>query len=596
MIFICFIVVIFYCSGSFLSELIFGYLSDYLGKYVIINILAVVFAINQIIYFFLFQYVKELNNISNSYFIWSFFSFFLGTCTNPLKSFVTCFYLELFPNKDELFSANGLVQSASCLSFLLNFLFFIKIQQVKYMFVFFFVITVAFIIIFLKFYRENPRFYSETRYIFDEGLNTELKKLAVMQIMDTKKIQTNVMETVSKTESLNESKKTFSKHNETMAVKSSKDDLIFKKAEIERKIKTIKKEKSKNTKKMHFKKGLLQDENRPKKGKCPCPFFKINFKFDEDKENSQNEVVKRNTILNRNGLKLGNRAGINFTRDRVKAEGRKTLQSNNSKILRRHGRISKDISGKDINVLTKDLISYNFENDLYIKKYIFTYALLKLSFCICYESQIFLVHHRITDPVTSPEYRSFGFLFNLVFFTKFAYILAGKISFFMNSRTLNMICLLVFGFMMIVVDISLTYTSTQKNLYFGDENFFYKNTTKPWMRIFCVIAISVVYSLFEISIISYPPTLYRGKVMTKINLISNLTPIMTYLAAFLIDVFTIYIGILALIIFFLYFTRLNDLNLEILESSDEAYVTKIKTYINKRFSKINIVEKFEKNN
>lgn len=600
LIFYCFLNLLIYNCGSFMSELVFGYLSDYIGKYIIINILAVTFAINQIIYFCLFNFLEEINSGNNSNLIWGIFAFFLGTCTTPLKSFITCFYLELFPNKEELFSANGLIQSATSFSFIWNFIFLIKVKQIKYIFLFFFVIAVAFIVIFIKYFRENPRFYSENRNLFDEMLNIELKKLAIMQIMDTKKIQTPILETVNQTEKINETKKTLLKHNESITAKNSKDDLIFKKEEIEKKIRAIKKMKSKNTKRMNFKKDALHELNVAKKRKCPCPFLIFNSKRDEDSDDSQNEIVKRNTLLNRKRLSVSNRNFNNFNRDRFRAQvipaSRKSIQNKDSKILRRHGLTSKDISGQDFDTLTKDLISYNYENDLYIKKYIFTYALVKLSFAICYTSQYFYVHNKITDPNSDGEYRKFSFLFYIFFFTKLAHILAGKFSFFINSRTLIIICLIIYGFIMIFVDLSLIYTSTQKIYYFGQEKTFYQTTTRSWMRIFAAITIAVVNSLFEISIISYPPTLYRGKVMMKINLLANIAPIMTYVAVFLIDTWAIYIGILALIILFLYFTRLNDLNLEILESRDEAYVTQIKMYINKRFSKINIVDKVDKNN
>jgi len=580
MIFYCFVLVFIYNCGSFISELVFGYLSDYIGKYIIINILAVAFAVNQIIYFLLFYFVEKINSSDSSYIIWAMFSFSLGTCTTPLKSFIICFYLELFPNKDELFSANGLIQSATSFSFILNFLFFITVQQVEFLFIFYFIIAVAFIVIFIKYFRENPRFYSETRYIRDEMLNIELKKLAVMQIMDTKKIDNQVLDTMNTntSEKINENKKRLTKHSESLATKNinNKDDLIFKKDEIEKKIKAIRKVKSKNTKRMSLKKSALEDLKHQKR-KCPCPTFNFSKKKNEDSDDFHNELVRKNTLFNKKRQIINER------------------NPNSISKKRRHGRTSKDITSQDLDYLTKDMLKYNFDNDLYVKKYIFTYALVKLSFSLCYTSQILDVHNKISDPNSDYHYRSFGFLFNIFLFNMLAHILAGKFSFFINSRTLNIICLIVFGIIMIFIDMSLIFPSTLKNLFFGSELNYFNATSKPWMRIFSVITISIVNSLFEISVISYPPTLYRGKVMMKINLLANFSPFLTYIAIFLIDTWAVYIGILALIVLFLYFTRLNDYNLEILESRDEAYVTQIKMYFNKRFSKINNLDKVEKN-
>lgn len=601
----CFILCVIFNCGSFTSELVFGYLSDYIGKYIIINILSVVFAVNQIIYFFLFHHLEEINEKDYSNFIWGIFAFFLGASTTPLKNFIICFYLELFPSKDELFSANGLIQSATSFSFILNFLFFIKLKQIKYIFVFYFAIVLAFIFVFMKYFRENPRFYSETRNISNEMLNIELKKLAVMQIMDTRKIQNPLLDTINNTnnEKLNfsEGKKTLNRKNESIGVKNSKEDLIFKKDEIEKKIKEINKINKKNTKKMNMKKGALEDLKTNKSRKCPCDFFSFFSNKKNKNDNSddyKNELVRRNTFLNKSAKTI---KASSVARQRVKAEGyvfsRKSLQSsnNNPKMSRRHGRISKDISGQDMDTLTKDLISHSYDNDLYIKKYIFTYSLVKLSFSICYTSQYFYIHNKITDPNSDNEYRSFSFLFNIFVLTNLVHVLAGKFSFFINSRTLNIICLVIFGFIMIFVDSDLILITTQKNLYYGEERVFFKTNTSSWMRIFGVITISVVNSLFEISVISYPPTLYRGKVMMKINLLANFSAFVSFIAIFLIDTWAIYIGILALIVLFLYFTRLNDYNLEILESKDEAYIAQIKMYINKRFSKINIVDKVDKN-
>lgn len=597
MIFNCFVIVLVYVCGSIISEFVFGYLSDYIGKYIIINILAISFALNQIIYFILFLNIEEINQKEYSYFIWTIISFFLGSCTTPLKTFITCFYLELFPHKDELFSANGLIHSATSFSYIINFLFFIKIQQIQYIFIFYFVISVPLIVIFMKYFRENPRFYSETRNLTDDSINIELKKLAVMQIINTTKIRNSNLETVNSTSDrlLNETKKTLNRNNDSIATrKNNKEDLIFKKDEIEKKIITLKKIKSKNTKRMSMKKYAIEDLRRDnKKRRCPCPTFNFVSRKKEESEDYQNELVRKNTNINKK-RQIINSKNINLLKEQyfktnILKSSKK--QSNNIKILRRHGRTSRDISSQDIDSFTKDLITYNYDNDLYIKKYIFTYSLVKLSFSLCYTSQLFFIHSEITNPNSDGYYRSFPFLFNIVFFTKLANILAGKFSFFINSRTLNMINLLVFGLIMIFVDMSLLHIDTQRNLYFGQKLKFFFATSNIWMRIISTMTISMINSLFEISVISYPPTLYRGKVMMKINLFANASPFITFIAIFMIDTWSIYIGIVALIVVFLYFTRLNDFNLEILESRDETYETQIKMYINKRFSKINIVDK-----
>jgi len=602
MIFYSFLILLFYSLGSFFSELIFGYLSDYIGKYIIIKFLTIEFAIIQIIYYILFEFIQTLNGLSKSYFIWGLFAFFLGTCTTPLKTFVTCFFLELYPNKEDLFFANGIIQSASCFSYIINFVGFIKIGQIKFLFLFYFLSAIFFYFIFNQHFRENPRFYSEIRYMFDEKLNKELKKLAVMQIIDDNKIQNSNSFPIETIKTM-ENQRTFSKLNEGLNLTKNKEDLIFNKPEVERRIKIIKEENAKLYRKMNFKSDsiLISKNYRQKK----CPFFFNILKKNNDDEFSNN-LLKANTLLNQNQNQYA-KLSFNFRKSENKQSflsknlnykeinKRNSISNSNDNLsIRRYAKTSSYINSQDLDGMTKDMIKFHYENDLYVKKYIFTYALVKLCFCICYTSQNFYIHNKINDPNSDNEYRSIGFLFPLLLLTKTSFILGGKLSFYINSRTINMICLIVFGFILIFVDINIISSTLQKTFYFGDIPNYYKETTRSWLRLFGILTISIVYSLFEISIVSYPPTLYRGKVMMKINLISNIVPSITFIMVFLIDTWSMYIGILAIIILFLYFTRLNDYNMEILESRDEAYETLIKTYINKRFSKINIVDKIDK--
>jgi len=499
-----------------------------------------------------------------------------------------------------------LIQSATSFSFILNFLFFIKVKQIKYIFVFFFLIAVAFIVIFMKFFSENPRFYAEARNMFDKMLNIERKKLAVMQIMDIEAVnKINFYNREEPATNVNYSKDQPNRQNESLASRNSnsnsREDMIFKQALIEKKIKELK-VKSEKTRKLSIKKETALKElkginKQKRKYACPCPCnffssFSAANKKSESSDYQQNELVKRNTLLN----KKRHTVQSSLLHPNLQLERGGGNSNNNTKISRRHGRISSDISREEINSINKDLIESKYNEDLYIKKYIFTYALVKLSFSMCYISQYFYIHSKITDPNSDNKYRSFFFIFNIFIFSKLAHIFAGYFAFFVNSRTLNIICLIVFGFIMIFVDINITLYSKQRNYYYGQESTFFAATSSYFLRIMGVVMVSVVNSLFEVSVIAYPPTLYRGKVMMKINLLSNFSTLISFIAIFFIDTWAIYIGILALIALFLYFTRLNDCNLEILESNDEAYITQIKMYINKRFSKIENVDKLDGKN
>jgi len=588
-----------YSTGSFISEWIFGYYSDYIGKYIIINILSFLFGIMQIVYFFLFSFILNLNSNDVSYLVWFIFAFFLGTCTTPLKNFIICYFLELYPNKDEIFSTNGFIQSSTAFTYLLNFIFFMVVKQIQWIFVLYFVLILIFLFIFKKYFRENPRFFSEVRNIFDEKLNNEYKKLAIMQILDLNKIQKPIQINNNTNRSENINLKSYDSVN----FSRTKEDLIFNKDQIEKKIKLIKKEKAILNKRMNLRNSTWE---KKKFNKCPYNFFNFLKKKDELDDSINNRVIKNTQINKKRGNITQNSINSkkkiifneknykkNYFKEDILLKSQNEFTKHTSNGYRRLGRLNKDINSNEFDNLTMDMLDFHYKNDLYVKKYILTYALVKLAFSLCFTSNDFYIQNKINDPNADTNYRQIDFILRIFFFSKLAHYIGGKIAFFVNSRTINMICLIIFGFIFIFIDVNLISAYTLKNLYYGEEETYFRTTTRSLLRYFCIVTISIVNSLFDISIVSYPPTLYRGRVMMKINLISNLVPPLTYVGVFLIDTWAIYIGILALIILLLYFTRLNDKNLEILESRDEAYETLIKNYINKRFAKINIVDKVD---
>ncbi len=592
MIFYSFLSICFYSAGSLISEWIFGYYSDYIGRYVIISYLTKGFALLQVGYFFLFNYIEELNSLNESNYIWFFFSFLLGTCTIPLKNFIVCYFLELYPNKEDIYSKYGIIQSSTGLSYLSNFVFFTIVKKIKWIFVMNFILIIIFIFIFRKYFRENPRFFSEIRNYSYEKINIEYKKLAIMQILDLnqihKPLQANNNDLINKLENLI--------HKKTEDNTRTKEDMIFNKDEIEKKIKKLEKQRYLTNKRFNPKKGSF--EKNDTSNNCLNSVFNL-FKKKQEEYPLDDIVYKKPCINKRRGENFSKnffdeqkQNYTNFNKDILIKSNNYLLTKENNYGHRRLGKLTIDINkNDDINEPSMNLLDFQYNNDLYIKKYIYTYALVKLGFCVCFTSNDYFIHHVITNPNEEYDYRDAWFIFRVVLFSKLFQYLAGKLTFYINSRNIILVCLIIFGFILIYIDLDIIFSYNLDNIDYAEGNIKNNNTSKSFLRLIATVPITIINILFDISIVCYPPTFYRGRVMMKINLISNIVPLISFIGLFLIESWSFNIGIIALVILFLYFTRLNIKNLEILESRDEAYETIIKNYINKRISKIYIGDK-----
>ena len=437
----------------------------------------------------------------------------MGSCVNPLKNLIKSYFLEMWPEKEELFNINGILHSSFSFAFLLNYIFLTVFRQAAYFFMFNIVLITVFIYFFFRFFEENPRYFSEHRLKKEKQMNKELKKLAFLQILDIENLKTKMKE----------------------------EAFIFDKQEINKNIENIK---------------------------------------------HSNKPFNKSISLNKSGAQGNNK--INFFSQNLNPE------LHNKIFKRRFGDKTVEINLPSVND-TEDLIKDRFDSNQYIKKYIRSYMFVKLCIVVCFNSTNYYLMNNINNLNLNPVYRNEYFVFCLFSLSIIVQIFIGKVAFFVNSRTIIMLSLTVYIFLSIFIDTSMIYSSTQKNIYFGDQFVFIPKNSHHISRIIKSLLISVIYSLFEISVISFPPTLYRGLVMSQINSISSIAHVISYIGIHLIDLWSINEAVIAFIILVFYFTILNDENPQILESGDEIYLSFIKKYNKKNnLSKIELVDDNQK--
>jgi hypothetical protein len=439
---------IIYGISGFIFELIFGTLSDYIGKYQLILICSFIFLILQAFYFLTFfnlgdESILDANshyytwgekgdkeNVKNNSLIyWFILTFFSGMTILPLKNLIYNYFLELFPVKDKLFCINGIISSAGILSFLSNYIVLMLLEDAKWHYLIIFCLTSIFLILFMIYFRENPRFYSEMMFKGDKKLNLVRKKLACLQILDNEK-----------------------------SIK------IF----------------------------------------------------------ESNEKLKQ--ILNK-----------------IKKNGNNKQEKSQRKF-----------------------ISKIYQSDFHSKKYLFNYILVRFCFSISLISSEIFLNNEINDYNSDSEYRSGSSLVLLLLINISSIIIFGISSFFVNPRHFILFLTLFFSLFILIAEIEKANLEIDQILNFGIMKDYFFYSSNIGMRIFINGSISTVNSLFNLSVVTYPPTLYRGYTTSIINSCVNFLPLFSMILIYLIETWGFNISIISFIGFILYLYQIHDTNMEIL--------------------------------
>lgn len=259
-------------------------------------------------------------------------------------------------------------------------------------------------------------------------------------------------------------------------------------------------------------------------------------------------------------------------------------------------KIYDDYFSKKEKSIKRNLIEESYKTDSYIKKSLITYILVRICFSMSLGVFDLSLHNSITNEMTDPVYKdgfaiAFQIIINILFNTIF-----GFTSFFINPRYFIFCLITFFSLSLFFTEYNSFFFEINQIGYFGNSKDYFILTTNFTMRSILSACISTANSLFDVSVMSYPPTLYRGYVTSIINCSVNFVPIISGMLIYLTDIWGINISGIAFIGLILYLVQINDTNMEILETRDESYISKKKAHMNKRMSRINIVDNNNKKN
>ena len=230
----------------------------------------------------------------------------------------------------------------------------------------------------------------------------------------------------------------------------------------------------------------------------------------------------------------------------------------------------------------ENLLIKNLKEDFYVKNYLFSYILLKISFSICQTTFDLFWHNSINTHQSNKSYKNFSTVFFLTSINIASNIFFGYLSFFINPRKLITALILFFSFSVFLTNLESISSERKKLFYYGDLVDFLLNNSSITLKIFMSAGLSAACSLFEISLNAFPPTLYRGHVLSAVNSLVNFTPMISMVLFYLVDSWGVNLAILGFFGIVLFLVYFNEDDLEIVEFQDESYFSKRVFYLNRR--------------
>jgi hypothetical protein len=537
--------------GLFLS----GILADYYGKRKVIMWVSITIVLENMVMILFSRYtVGDYKNITEFFIAWGFIIFFSGFSLFTLEYLVLLNFIEFYPDPKSIKHINAYMHSQFTFT---NLSFVCLNTLIKNLFIFYY-ISIAFFtglfFIFLFYFEENPRFYSERR---DYDMKMKTFKKIIQKVLVKKNDKTN-------NKIKDEVKDEIGNHN-----------VYWKELVLTNVIKNKKQQKSEVENNLVNLKSILaltSRNNRPHLGNV-----KHSRTISEKEWNKVRVMMynqKKSKLINSEFQKKLSMKNFGSRREIVINEKREIFNEGLG-----NEEINPLLKSKRLNVLNLFKIYRKFFRDKYVKKYFFIFTLLWTSIIYCFYGATFNVVFKLANPNQANLYESVGVIIYSFLVVLLTPTLIGNLSGIipLDDKYFVMMTIFIYSLITIFLD---------SNFIMPDADRIYFYSSKEDIEKYRISSISVstssaliitTVSLFNLLLITSVPTAYRTVFVSSIKAIGNLIPIFTFLSFYLLDTPILTCGIISLCGFIIFFSlHFKWRDVKLVESVDNEDMDKKK--------------------
>jgi hypothetical protein len=495
--------------GGVLGCPFFGIFADLYGKKVILISQSIcVFCIEIVISIYSFRKYNDYSNESYFLTIWMINGFLLGFFFFSMESLIYLQFLENLPYVNYYGSINGYFHTNFGLVFLITIFFYFILKNYSGLFLFTAFYFLAFCLIYIFYFTENPRFLSEKKDFIAK--KQSLKKLIQEITLAERKI--------------NDSDEREKFYKVLVLFDSTKEKFV-KKNQIQLTVPEIKNEIRKSE--VRIKKSNKSNDKRKLGG-----LFSTSIKDKIEKRNSS-KFLKEN---------INNISKINSTREGKKKDLKKASRKSTNPTKKIE--YLEDISFAKIwNGLQTDKFMSKNSN-------VILWGWMGLNYCF-YGSVLGLVLE-ITNPNSLIEFRSFG----LIVYSSLMLgmlPLIGKISYFLAPHIILKICLFIYSLLVIRGDIHKIFPENERDIFFGGDIEQSNQTSLPFNQATSCFFILIAYAQYDLMTLNSAPTMYRTFFFSICKSFSKLTGFLALITRLQLDAPGLNFGIVGCFILLMFF-------------------------------------------
>jgi len=520
--------------GGSLGLFVSGILADYYGKRKVIMWVSITIVIENMVTIFFSRFtVGDYNNITDFFIVWGFIIFFSGLSLFALEYLVLLNFIEFYPDPKSIKHINAYMHS----QFTFTNMSFVSLNTfIKNLFIFFYV-SIAFFLglffIFLFYFEENPRFYSERRD-YEMKMKTFTKIIQKVLVKKDEDKRKNKINDEVENEIAN-----YDVYWKELVITNVINNKKQPKAEVENNLQNIKGIKALASR--NIRPHLLENiKHSPSISDKELNKVRVSM-YKQKKSKLTNEEFKKKMSLKNFG-------------------SRKEILINNQRERFDEGQIYDELNYsfqfKRLNVLNLFKIFKKFFRDKYVRKYFFVFTLLWTSIIYCFYGATFTVVFKLANPNQSNLIESFGVIIYSFLVVLLTPTLIGNLSGIvpLDDKYFVMITIMIYSMITIFLDSNFLFPDADRIFFFGSEEDKEKYKISSLSVSTSSALIITTVSLFNLLLITSVPTAYRTVFVSSIKAIGNIIPIFTFLSFYLLDTPILTCGIISLCGFIIFFS------------------------------------------